>query len=405
MSQPCQPFEHRVVVVAGVAGSGKSTLGRALAADLRLPLIDLDAVTTPLLDALDSETWGGGHWLRGAHASAIREGRYAALRAVAADVVATTGGAVLVAPFTRELEGGAEWELLQAAVAPVVPRVLHLHGDPGLLASRRAMRGTPRDDHRIEERFRSPSIPVVSVDADLSPAQQLVRARCAVGMRTPIDRASAVFSRSFDAVLFDLDGTLVDSTASVIRAWRRFAEHYGVSMEALHASHGQPAHTLVTRLLPPELRAEGVARVLDLELADAVELPGVLGARELYDGIPPERRAVVTSGTRRLAAARLRAAGFDAPDVFVTADDVSNGKPDPEPFLTAADRLGIDPARCLVVEDAPAGILAARAAGCTVIGLTGTVADSELPADLLLDGLDRITTTLAADGLRVQAVG
>src|SRR5690606_37818353 len=123
----------------------------------------------------------------------------------------------------------------------------------------------------------------------------------------------------------------------------------------------------------PELRAEGVARVLELELADAVELPGVLGARELYDGIPPERRAVVTSGTRRLAAARLRAAGFDAPDVFVTADDVSNGKPDPEPFLTAADRLGIDPARRLVVEDAPAGILAARAAGCTVIGLTGTV--------------------------------
>lgn len=389
------------MVVAGVAGSGKSTLGRALASGLRLPLVDLDAVTTPLLDALDPRLWDG-HWLHGPHADAVRDGRYAALRAVAADAVATAGGAVLVAPFTRELEGGPEWELLRAAVAPATPRIIHLVGDPELLATRRAARSEPRDRHRRPEIPRRPRLPVVPIDADLSTSQQLVRARAALGIRADLDQDAAVFARRFAAVLFDLDGTLVDSTASVIRSWRRFADHYRVSSAALHENHGQPARALIARLLPADLHAEGMERILALELADAVELPSVPGAPAFYDAVPPDRRAVVTSGARPLARARLRAAGFDAPDVFVTADDVTHGKPDPEPFLLAAERLGVDPADCLVVEDAAAGIAAARAAGCTVLGIAGTVDAEQLPADLVVDGLDRLALTVAADGLRLR---
>lgn len=404
MTETCQPSDARVVVVAGVAGSGKTTLGRALAAELGVPLLDLDAVTTPLLDALPPELWDG-HWLRGPHAAAVREGRYAALRAVAADAVATAGGAVLVAPFTRELQGGAAWELLRAAVAPATPHVLHLTGDPDLLAARRAERATPRDLHRADETPPPPAIPVTRIDADLSTAQQLARVRVVVGPRPSLDPDAVVFRRTFDAVLFDLDGTLVDSTASVIRSWRRFAAHYGVSAEALHENHGQPARVLVSRLLAPAQHTEGLDRILDLELSDAVDLPSVPGARALYDAVPAHRRAIVTSGAAPLAAARLAAAGFAAPGVFVTADDVTRGKPDPEPFRTAATRLGVDPARCLVVEDAAAGIAAARAAGCTVLAVTGTVDAEALPADLVVDGLDRVALTADADGLHLRPLG
>ncbi|MEU4016991.1 HAD-IA family hydrolase [Microbacterium sp. NPDC028030] len=404
MNDTCQPPEPVAIAVSGIAGSGKSTLGRALAASLRLPLVDLDAVTNPLLDALD-EAVLGGHWLSGPHARTIREGRYAALRAVAADAVATAGGVVLVAPFTTELDGGEEWAHLRAAVAPATLRMVHLEGDPQLLAARRAARGAPRDRHRTDTPARTPSIPVVRIDAELSTSQQSARVLAGLGIRTPLDPDAALFSRSFDAVLFDLDGTLVDSTASVIRAWRRFAAHYGVSSDPLHENHGQPARTLIARLLPAELRSEGLDRILELELADAVALPEVRGARAFYDSIPAERRAVVTSGTAPLATARLRAARFTAPGVFVTSDDVTRGKPDPEPFLLAADRLGVDPERCLVLEDATAGIQAARAAGCAVIAVTGTVEPSALPADLAIDGLDRLTVSLDAEGIRLHPVG
>ena len=239
-------------------------------------------------------------------------------------------------------------------------------------------------------------MPVVAIDAELSTDQQLERLRPELGVRRDIDADAPLFARTFDAVLFDLDGTLVDSTASVVRSWRRFAEHYGVSMEALHANHGQPARTLIGRLLPADLHAEGLAHITELEVADAVELPTVRGALAFYASVPAERRAIVTSGTVPIAAARLLAAGFATPEVFVTADQVEHGKPHPEPFLTAAARLGVDPERCLVVEDAAAGIAAARAAGCAVLALTGTVGAEELHADLIVDGLDRVR--IAEDG-------
>ncbi|MFJ4039456.1 HAD-IA family hydrolase [Microbacterium sp. NPDC090007] len=397
MPSPCQIPRSLAVVVAGPAGSGKSTLGRRLAEELGAPLVDLDSVTTPLLDALPPAALDG-HWLTSPHAAAIRAGRYAALRATAADALSTAGRVVVVAPFTSELTGGGEWHALVAALSPAAPHVVHVDGDPAVLASRRASRGATRDAHRPETPPATPAIPVIAVDAELSTSQQLSRVLPALGIRRPVDADAAVFAREFDAVLFDLDGTLVDSTASVVRSWRRFADHFGVSMQALHANHGQPARTLIGLLLPAGRHAEALAHVTHLEVADAVGLSPVRGAVEFFASVPTDRRAIVTSGSVPIASARLAAAGYDRPAVFVTVDDVERGKPDPEPFLLAAARLGAAPRRCLVVEDAPAGIAAARAAGCAVLALTGTTADEELAADLVVDGLDAVRLEVTASG-------
>lgn len=405
MPTPCQIPAPLAVVVAGTAGSGKSTLGRAIAEALRAPLVDLDSVTTPLLDALPDGLLGD-HWLTSPHAAAIRAGRYAALRATAADALATAGRVVVVAPFTAELAGGAEWQQLRDALAPVEPLVVHVDGDPAVLASRRTSRGASRDAHRPDTAPVAPAIAVTAVDAELSTAQQLARVLPALGVRRSIDRGAGIFAREFDAVLFDLDGTLVDSTASVVRSWRRFAEHFQVSMEALHANHGQPARTLVGHLLPAERHAEALAHVTDLEVTDATGLLPIRGAAEFFAAVPADSRAIVTSGSVPIATARLAAAGYEQPAVFVTVDDVVNGKPDPEPFLLAAQRLGVHPSRCLVVEDAPAGIAAARAAGCAVIALTGTTAEEELTADLVVDGLDAVRLEVTASGaLRLVPAG
>jgi sugar-phosphatase len=392
-----------VVVVAGVAGSGKSTLGRELATAMRLPLLDLDAVTNPLLDRLVGPVLST-HWLAGPHAEVIRDGRYAALRAVAGDVVATAGGAVLVAPFTEELTDGAAWAELAAAVAPAEIRVVHLDAAPELLALRRTERGASRDGHRPDDTgTASPAVPHIGLDASLTPGQLLARALRALGHRTVIDPDNPLFEQQFEAVLFDLDGVLVDSTASVTRSWSRWAVEYGVSAQALQENHGQPAQALVERLLGAEQVAAGLARIEDIEVDDAASVEAIAGAREAFASLPEHRRAVVTSGTPPIATARLRTAGFPLPYTLVTADDVPRGKPDPAPYLLAAQRLGLPPERCLAVEDAPAGIASAQAAGCQVLAVTGTAPAEELAAAVLtVDGLDRVTVHVDDDGVRLK---
>jgi mannitol-1-/sugar-/sorbitol-6-phosphatase len=178
----CQPRDALVIAVAGVAGSGKSTLGRALAIALKAPLLDLDALTNPLLDALPADTLGG-HWLSSPHRAAIRDGRYAALRSVARDTVTTVGRAVLVAPFTAELAGGAAWDQLVDAVgirSATGLRVVHLTGDEDLFARRRAGRGEVRDRHRRPPGPVPVAVPVLEVDAELTTDQQVVRVLAAL---------------------------------------------------------------------------------------------------------------------------------------------------------------------------------------------------------------------------------
>lgn len=163
------------MAVAGVAGSGKSTLGRALAGALGAPLLDLDALTNPLLDRLPAAVFGG-HWLASPHRAAIRDGRYAALRAVTRDTVDTAGCAVLVAPFTAELRGGEPWSLLYQAADPADLQMVHIDGAPELFAARRAQRAEERDRHRAPEPAPGPpTVPVITVDADLTTEQQLER--------------------------------------------------------------------------------------------------------------------------------------------------------------------------------------------------------------------------------------
>jgi sugar-phosphatase len=169
-----------------------------------------------------------------------------------------------------------------------------------------------------------------------------------------------------------MDGVLVDSGDAVERVWREWALAHGLDPEAVaRESHGVPSRQVIARLAP-HLGPEEVERVEALHAATGGEaLPGAAELLELCD-------AVVTSSSAPLAAARLAAAGLPVPAVLVTVDDVARGKPHPDPYLLAAHRLGVDPADCLVIEDAPAGIAAGNAAGMTVWAVATTHAPDEL---------------------------
>lgn len=209
--------------------------------------------------------------------------------------------------------------------------------------------------------------------------------------------------RTFDAVLFDMDGTLVDSTPAVVRSWTTWAIEHDLTEEQMAGFHGVPAASIVDQLVPEAGRQAALARIVELELADVDGVVPLPGSVDALAALPPERVAIATSCTRPLALARLRASGIELPGVVVTVDDVRRGKPDPDPFLVAAERLGFDPARCLVVEDAPAGIAAARAAGCSSLAVTTTTPAADLPADAVVDTLADVRFEPAEGGVRVTA--
>jgi sugar-phosphatase len=205
-----------------------------------------------------------------------------------------------------------------------------------------------------------------------------------------------------DAVLFDLDGTLVDSTASVLRNWRRIATILGRDGEDLVGQlQGIPGRE-VLRIIEPGLSDHRIRELdqalIDGEVADTSDVVAAKGAADLLSALPRDRWAIVTSGPRRLARARLKAAGLPVPRVLITADDVVTGKPDPAPFRLAAAQIGHPPERCLAVEDAPAGIASARAAGCRTLGVLTTY--PSLDADTVPD-LTALTIDVVAGGLTV----
>jgi sugar-phosphatase len=194
------------------------------------------------------------------------------------------------------------------------------------------------------------------------------------------------------AILFDLDGVLVDSTRSVDRQWRAWAREQGIDEDKVMAiAHGVRSVEVI-RAVAPHLDAEFEVRGLEKREADDRDGVAVMpGAIELVHSLPEGRWCVVTSGSRHLATARLKLAGIPIPKVMVTADDVANGKPHPEPYLKGAQLLGINPLECLVIEDAPAGIRSAHAAGMKVIGLASTYPASALhEADAVVEKLKQI---------------
>ncbi len=173
-----------------------------------------------------------------------------------------------------------------------------------------------------------------------------------------------------DAVLFDNDGVLVDSHAQTERAWGRLAVEFELDIDTLLAELAgvRAVDTLGRHLDGPRLDA-AVARLEDLEVELAPLTEAGPGAADLLERLPADRWTVVTSAARRLATARWEGAGLPIPPVAVTAEDVTRGKPDPEPFLIGAARLGVEPGRCLVLEDSPSGGAAARAAGAAVVAV------------------------------------
>ncbi|MFT4220950.1 MAG: HAD-IA family hydrolase [Microbacterium sp.] len=389
----------RFLVVAGAAGVGKSTLARALARVLALPVVDLDTLTNPLLDAIAERAFPGAHWNDPALRETVRPARYAAVRAVIAEQADAGVGAVAAAPFTAELTGGPEWELLVQACGQE-PVVVWLEADDTVIAARRAQRSAARDAHALPAAGIPPAVPHLRLDASLSPAQQVTRVLRHLGVHRELAADAPLLSRRFAAGLFDLDGTLIDSTPAVLRSWSRLAAEYGVGLDLLASGHGQPASSLINAMFPPERVDEALDRISELEAEDVADVALIPGSRAVFEAIP--RRAIVTSGTRLIAGNRIAAAGVARPDVVVTFDDVERGKPDPEPFARAAALLGVAGADCVAFEDAPAGIVAAQGAGCAVVAITGTHDTAELgAADLVVDRLDQLEVVPDGDGFRL----
>ena len=202
-------------------------------------------------------------------------------------------------------------------------------------------------------------------------------------------------SLNVDAILFDLDGVLIDSTPCVTRAWTAWARDHGLDpAEVVNVAHGRRAIETV-RIVAPQLDAEAEFQdILQRELGEVEGMVVIPGAAALLASIPTDRWTVVTSGARALAKMRLRSGGLPVPPKMVSADDVTTGKPNPGPFLKGAEMLGFRPENCLVIEDAPSGIEAARAAGMKSLAVPTTYPAEELKgADVLLRNLAQVTVS------------
>jgi len=214
------------------------------------------------------------------------------------------------------------------------------------------------------------------------------------------------------ALLFDLDGVLIDSTPAVARVWRRWAMEHGLDPETVvRLAHGRPSRTTIRELLS-NADIDIDRAVLDhedreVERWEMADLEGMVllpGAQKLLNTLPPELWTIATSCTRPLAEVRLRAAGLPVPRTMITSSDVKIGKPDPEPYVKAAAQLGFSASDCIVVEDAPAGVRAGKAAGSRVIAFLTTMSRRDLEAagaDWIVQNCTDITAS-RDDGPRLQ---
>lgn len=208
------------------------------------------------------------------------------------------------------------------------------------------------------------------------------------------------------ALLLDFDGVLVDSTAAVERAWTLWADERGLDRDEILANaHGRRSADVI-RLIAPDLDvASEAARIETREVDSAHTVSAFEGADTLLATLPARRWAIVTSGTRKLATARLQATGLPVPDVLVTADDVTEGKPSPDPYLLAARTLDVAAEDCVVIEDAPAGAQAARNAGMRAIAVISSHAAEEFDEPTaMVAALTDITVTAGEHELEIAVI-
>jgi sugar-phosphatase len=208
-----------------------------------------------------------------------------------------------------------------------------------------------------------------------------------------------------EAIVFDLDGVLVDSSVVVERHWRRWAEQRGIDYARIAAvMHGRRSAEVMA-LVAPHLDAERESR--DFEAHEAVDTAGLRvfhGAAALLQRLSPRTWGIATSGTALTATTRLRFGRMPVPAVLVTAEDVRRGKPDPEAYLLAAERLGVAPSSCVVVEDAPAGVAAAHAAGMRAIAVLTTHDRAGLAgAELIVPGIESLRIDARSPRLAISA--
>jgi mannitol-1-/sugar-/sorbitol-6-phosphatase len=209
-----------------------------------------------------------------------------------------------------------------------------------------------------------------------------------------------------DAILFDLDGTLVDSNEAVVHQWQNFATRHGLQLaDILAVSHGrQTGETM--RIVAPHIDVEEEVRAHHrAEIENCSGVRPVHGAAELLSALREDEWAVVTACPRKLAEARIRAAGLPLPRHLIPAELVSRGKPHPDGFLLGAERLGVAPARCLVLEDAHTGIEAGLAAGMAVIGVATTFPRERLKATACVDDLTWLTLSRGTATRLIVSVG
>ena len=214
---------------------------------------------------------------------------------------------------------------------------------------------------------------------------------------------NAVVLGTYDALLFDMDGTILTSIAAVERAWTSWAARVGLpASEILSFIHGRTALDTIRHFMPPSADIEAEVRWLDaLELTDLDGVAEVPGAGAFLRALPPNRWAVVTSANRALAMKRIKAAGLPTPPILVSSDQVSKGKPDPEGYHRAAEILNVCARNCVVFEDTHAGMLAGMAAGAEIVQIAGTQSVGKLPVKMTVIGYNGLSVSVVANSMKL----